>query len=100
MSVSPMGPAVLKNTRPGMTSPLTKRSVLRSAFGSRGRALTPVRLDSCPKFIRELVTGQGQSGRIARKISGSGPARDFGERLRMDHEEVGRLWNGNAEAWT
>src|SRR5262249_55055902 len=40
------------------------------------------------------------SGRIVRMNSASGPARDFGERLRMDHEEVGRLWNGNAEAWT
>src|SRR5262249_20808879 len=37
---------------------------------------------------------------ITHVISESPPARNIVERSQMDHEEVGRLWNGNAEAWT
>src|SRR5262245_17475433 len=37
---------------------------------------------------------------ILHVISASRLAPDFGEISQMDHEEVGRLWNGNAEAWT
>src|SRR4051812_49110290 len=43
-------------------------------------------------------TGQGHCGRIARTAPRRGRARRAGGR--MNHEEAGRLWNGNADAWS